>query len=102
MHIDALSHVACWPPRYHSPVTLLAGSLSKEPLWQDSLAEWSKAVDSSSIIFGCVGSNPTAVTFFVLACAKANVKKAHPDLTQGSADLQSAALATELCARGIH
>ena len=27
----------------------------------DSLAEWSKAVDSSSTIFGCVGSNPTAV-----------------------------------------
>ena len=31
------------------------------PRTQDSLAEWSKAVDSSSIIFGCVGSNPTAV-----------------------------------------
>jgi hypothetical protein len=29
----------------------------------DNLAEWSKAVDSSSIIFGCVGSNPTVVTF---------------------------------------
>ena len=28
----------------------------------DSLAELSKAVDSSSTIFGCVGSNPTAVT----------------------------------------
>ena len=27
----------------------------------DTLAEWSKAVDSSSTIFGCVGSNPTAV-----------------------------------------
>ena len=27
----------------------------------DSLAEWSKAVDSSSTIFGCVGSNPSAV-----------------------------------------
>ena len=27
----------------------------------DGLAEWSKAVDSSSTIFGCVGSNPTAV-----------------------------------------
>ena len=27
----------------------------------DTLAEWSKAVDSSSTIFGCVGSNPTGV-----------------------------------------
>ena len=27
----------------------------------DSLAEWSKAVDSSSTIFGCVGSNTTAI-----------------------------------------
>ena len=27
----------------------------------DSLAERSKAVDSSSTIFGCVGSSPTAV-----------------------------------------
>ena len=27
----------------------------------DTLAEWSKAVDSSSPIFGCVGSNPTGV-----------------------------------------
>ena len=23
------------------------------------MAEWSKAADSSSVIFGCVGSNPT-------------------------------------------
>ena len=29
----------------------------------DTLAEWSKAVDSSSTIFGCVGSNPTGVIF---------------------------------------
>ena len=28
----------------------------------DTLAERSKAVDSSSIIFGCVGSNPTGAT----------------------------------------
>ena len=27
----------------------------------DSVAEWSKAVDSSSTIFGCEGSNPTVV-----------------------------------------
>ena len=33
----------------------------KSKLCTDSLAEWSKAVDSSSTIFGCVGSNPTAV-----------------------------------------
>ena len=34
------------------------------------LAEWSKAVDLSSIIFGCVGSNPTSgITkyFFILS-----------------------------------
>ena len=30
--------------------------------FSDTLAEWSKAVDSSSTIFGCVGSNPTGVT----------------------------------------
>ena len=26
------------------------------------MAEWSKAVDLSSIIYGCVGSNPTSGT----------------------------------------
>ena len=31
--------------------------------FSDTLAEWSTAVDSSSTIFGCVGSNPTGVTF---------------------------------------
>ena len=28
-------------------------------------------------------------------------KRAHPDLSQGAADLQSAALATELCTHGF-
>ncbi len=32
---------------------------------RDTLAEWSKAVDSSSTIFGCVGSNPTGVIISV-------------------------------------
>ena len=102
MHVDAFSYVACQPRRNHSSVPLLAKALPKEPLWQDSLAEWSKAVDSSSIIFGCVGSNPTAVILFMFDCAKANAQRASPDLNQGPADLQSAALATELCTHGIH
>ncbi len=33
----------------------------------DSLAERSMAVDASSIIFGCVGSNPTAVICIMVA-----------------------------------
>ena len=28
------------------------------------MAEWSKAADLSSVIFGCVGSNPTSGIFF--------------------------------------
>ena len=35
---------------------------------QDTLAEWSKAVDSSSTIFGCVGSNPTGVIVAIACC----------------------------------
>ena len=27
------------------------------------MAEWSKAADLSSVIFGCVGSNPTSGTY---------------------------------------
>ena len=65
MHLGAISDAACQPSN-HTSAPLLADGMPKETLWQDSLAEWSKAVDSSSIIFGCVGSNPTAVTF---ACA---------------------------------
>ena len=31
------------------------------------LAEWSKALDSSSSIFGCVGSNPTPSNLLILS-----------------------------------
>ena len=101
MHPGAISDAACQPSN-HTSAPLLADGMPKETLWQDSLAEWSKAVDSSSIIFGCVGSFPTAVICFVLICAKECIKRAHPDLNQGPADLQSAALATELCTHAIH
>ena len=30
------------------------------------MAEWSKAADSSSVIFGCVGSNPTSGIYIYL------------------------------------
>ena len=30
------------------------------------MAEWSKALDSSSSIFGCVGSNPTGTIFYIV------------------------------------
>ena len=30
------------------------------------MAEWSKAGDSSSLIFGCAGSNPARVTFVLV------------------------------------
>ena len=33
--------------------------------WNGSMAEWSKALDSSSSLFGGVGSNPTWTTFFI-------------------------------------
>ena len=39
----------------------------------DNLAERSKAVDSSSTIFGCVGSNPTAVISFHAFCLLNNI-----------------------------
>ena len=32
-----------------------------------SVAEWSKATDSSSVLFGGVGSNPTGCTNFCYA-----------------------------------
>ena len=30
------------------------------------MAEWSKAIDSSSIIFGCAGSNPAGTTLYII------------------------------------
>ena len=30
------------------------------------MAEWSKAVDLRSTIFGCVGSNPTLTNIFII------------------------------------
>ena len=35
-------------------------------LHQVPLAEWSKATDSSSVIFGCAGSNPAGYIFLFL------------------------------------
>ena len=35
------------------------------------MAEWSKAADLSSVIFGCVGSNPTSGTFLFVLTATA-------------------------------
>ena len=33
------------------------------------MAEWSKAIDSSSIIFGCAGSNPAESNILILHTA---------------------------------
>ena len=41
----------------------VAGSNPAGTVNFDIVAEWSKATDSSSVIFGCAGSNPADVTF---------------------------------------
>ena len=39
---------------------------------KDTMAEWSKATDLSSVIFGCAGSNPAGVTCLVSSVGRAS------------------------------
>ena len=53
--------------------TIKVGYISDSRVYdKDSLPEWSKGVDSSSTSASCVGSNPTAVIYFVLFWLQAN------------------------------
>ena len=54
-----------WSARgVHTPPLAIHGSCTP-PAW---MAEWSKALDSSSSLSGGVGSNPTSSTLFFLSC----------------------------------
>ena len=54
-----------WSARgVHTPPLAIHGSCTP-PAW---MAEWSKALDSSSSLSGGVGSNPTSSTLFFLIC----------------------------------
>ena len=46
--------------------TLYRLSYASDTEATDTMAEWSKAGDSSSLIFGCAGSNPARVTFVLV------------------------------------
>ena len=67
---------------------------------RDSVAEWSKALRSGRSPKGR-GFEPHRCQIFTTGRLAAKSKmRAHPELNQGPADLQSAALTTELYTRG--
>ena len=54
---------------YHSRTLrgrMSPSGIDTRTLHQVPLAEWSKATDSSSVIFGCAGSNPAGYIFLFL------------------------------------